>query len=43
MYEPPQVEELGTLAELTQDKNKVGHTPDMFSAVTGIVGSIVSI
>lgn len=43
MYEPPQVEELGTLAELTQAKNKIGHNPDMYSAVTGIIGSIVTI
>jgi hypothetical protein len=43
MYEAPEVRRLGTVEELTQALNKVGPTPDVFSQVVPIVGSIVTI
>jgi hypothetical protein len=42
-YEAPRVEELGSLAELTAKKNKVGPTADIYSSAVPIVGSITSI
>lgn len=45
-YEAPVVRELGSLAELTgQVFNKVGSTPDVFTAETGgaVVGSLVGL
>jgi hypothetical protein len=39
-YEPPKIERLGSLHDMTRQLNKVGPTPDQFSATTGIVGSI---
>ncbi len=42
MYTPPSITELGTIADLTQQGlNKVGTTPDAFSDVVPIIGSIV--
>ena len=40
-YDGPVVRELGDLASLTQANNKIGFSSDMFSAETGLVGSIV--
>ena len=40
-YEAPEIRTVGSLAELTQANNKIGFSSDMFSAETGLVGSIV--
>lgn len=43
-YEPPTIERLGSLHELTlQTFNKVGSTPDTFTAITNgvVIGSLV--
>ena len=43
-YETPAIQELGSLRDLTQQTfNKVGGTPDSFTAITGgaVVGSLV--
>lgn len=43
-YEVPEIRELGSLQELTQQTmNKVGKTPDAFTAITGgvVVGSLI--
>jgi hypothetical protein len=42
-YTPPTVTDLGSVRELTLADNKVGGSPDMFSAITGgaVVGSLV--
>ncbi len=41
-YEAPQVTDLGSLAELTQSKNKIGAATDIYSANTPLVGSLVN-
>lgn len=44
-YEPPRFKELGSLKDLTAGSfNKVGQTPDSFTAVTNgiVIGSLVS-
>jgi len=44
-YTPPSVTEIGTLRDDTlQTFNKVGGTPDVFTAITGgvVVGSLVT-
>ncbi len=41
-YEKPELRELGSLAELTeQEMNKIGRTPDIYTAITQgvVVGS----
>ena len=42
-YTPPTVTDLGSVRELTLDLNKVGGSPDMYTAITGgaVVGSLV--
>lgn len=43
-YESPQIKELGSLQDLTlQSYNKVGGTPDVYSAITNgvVIGSLV--
>ena len=43
-YEAPKLRELGSLEKLTEQTfNKVGSTPDSFTAITGgvVVGSLV--
>jgi hypothetical protein len=43
-YETPEIKDLGTLEELTQQTfNKVGSNPDQFTPQTGgvVVGSLV--
>jgi hypothetical protein len=44
-YTPPTVTDLGSVRELTLENNKVGGSPDMFTAITGgsVVGSLVPI
>lgn len=45
-YEPPTIRELGSLQELTQQHyNKVGASPDMYSAETNnaVVGSVIPV
>lgn len=42
MYEAPRVHDLGSVADLTEDLNKIGHSPDMYSNIVPIVGSIVT-
>lgn len=42
-YEPPNVRDLGTLAELTKQQfNKVGHSPDVYTTITNnqVIGSL---
>ncbi|HEX8067151.1 MAG TPA: lasso RiPP family leader peptide-containing protein [Thermoleophilaceae bacterium] len=44
-YEAPKVDDLGTLRDLTEQSfNKVGSTPDSFTAITNgvVIGSLVS-
>ena len=44
-YEAPAVKDLGSLTDLTaQSFNKVGSTPDSFTAITNgvVIGSLVS-
>lgn len=44
-YEAPTVQDLGSLTDLTaQSFNKVGSTPDSFTAITNgvVIGSLVS-
>lgn len=46
MYETPEVKDLGTLEELTQQNfNKVGSSPDTFTPQTGgaVIGSLVPV
>ena len=42
-YTPPAVTDLGSVRELTLANNKVGSSPDVFTAITGgaVVGSLV--
>ena len=42
-YTPPTVTDLGTVREMTLANNKVGTTPDAFTAITGgaVIGSLV--
>lgn len=43
-YESPELREIGSVEELTeQTVNKVGSTPDAFTAITGgaVVGSVI--
>lgn len=42
-YEEPKVERLGSLFDMTQTLNKVGNDSDVFSGLTGLSGSIVSV
>jgi hypothetical protein len=45
-YETPEIQDLGTLQELTQQSfNKVGNSPDVFTPQTGgvVVGSLVAV
>lgn len=45
-YTPPAVTDLGSVRELTLEKlNKVGGSPDVFTAITGgaVVGSIIPV
>jgi hypothetical protein len=45
-YEAPQLREIGSVRELTEQIfNKVGSTPDAFTAITGgaVVGSLVGL
>ncbi len=43
IYEPPVLRVLGSVAELTQQFNKIGPTPDGFTNATPIVGSVVPV
>jgi hypothetical protein len=43
-YESPEIRELGSLEELTlQSFNKIGRTPDIYTAITNgvVIGSLV--
>ena len=41
-YEAPQIESIGDVADLTkQGNNKIGQGTDMFTSLTGLIGSIV--
>ena len=43
-YEAPEVRDFGSLEELTQQTyNKIGQTPDMYTAITNgaVIGSLV--
>jgi hypothetical protein len=44
-YTPPTVTDLGSVRELTLANNKVGGSPDVFTAITGgaVVGSIIPV
>jgi hypothetical protein len=38
-YESPELREVGSLTELTQNSNKKHSKPDKYSAATNVVGS----
>ena len=42
-YESPAFLEHGTLEEMTEQNNKVGRTPDIYTAITNgaVIGSLV--
>lgn len=41
-YEPPKIERLGSLHDMTKQFNKVGSTPDFITPTNGaIIGSLV--
>ena len=40
-YEAPEIESHGSVASITEDKNKVGQGSDQYSQNTPLVGSVV--
>ena len=45
-YEKPEVRDLGSLSELTEQSfNKIGRTPDIYTAITNgvVIGSLVPV